>query len=117
MIRPALRDIEVYLCIEPVDFRKQINGLPLWVESAMSLDPLSQAVFAFTNRRRDRVKLLTWEGNGYVMWQKRLEVDRFHWPRADESVVTLTGQELNFLLDGLDLRFFRPHRALHYEVA
>ena len=117
MIRPALRDIEVYLCIEPVDFRKQINGLSLWVESAMSLDPLSQAVFAFTNRRRDRVKLLTWEGNGYVMWQKRLEVDRFHWPRADESVVTLTGQELNFLLDGLDLRFFRPHRALHYEVA
>ena len=50
MIRPALRDIEVYLCIEPVDFRKQINGLSLWVESAMSLDPLSQAVFAFTNR-------------------------------------------------------------------
>ena len=117
MIRPALRDIDVYLCIEPVDFRKQINGLAQWVESAMGLDPLSSAVFAFTNRRRDRVKLLTWETNGYVMWQKRLEVDRFHWPKTEETVITLSTQELNFLLDGLDLRFWRPHEALHYEVA
>ena len=116
MIRPPLRDIEVYLCLEPVDFRKQINGLALWVESAMSLNALSGAVFAFTNRRRDRVKLLVWEGNGYVMWQKRLEVDRFHWPAGEEAVVTLSGQELNWLLDGLDLRFMRPHRPLRYQI-
>lgn len=116
MIRPATTGIAVYVCIEPVDFRKQINGLALWVESAMSLDPLSRAVFAFTNRRRDRVKLLAWEDNGYVLWQKRLEVDRFQWPRANEAVLSLTGQELNFLLDGLDLRFWRPHEVLHYEV-
>ena len=62
----------MHVCIEPVDFRKQINGLVLWVESAMLLDPSSRTVFAFTNRRRDRVKLLVWEANGYVLWQKRL---------------------------------------------
>ena len=117
MIRPALRDIEVYLCVEPVDFRKQVNGLSMLVEAELSLDPLSSAVFAFTNRRRDRVKLLVWENNGFVMWFKRLERERFCWPRSEEPVVRLTGQELNWLLDGLDLRFWRPHGRLRYEVA
>ena len=117
MIRPALRDIEVYLCVAPVDFRKQVNGLSMLVESELALNPMSSAVFAFTNRRRDRVKLLVWERNGFVLWMKRLERGRFVWPRAQESVVTLSGQELNWLLDGLDLRFWRPHAALHYEVA
>ena len=116
MIRPALDGISVYLCVEPVDFRKQINGLSMMVESQLSMSPLSSAVFAFTNRRRDRVKLLVWERNGYVLWLKRLEQARFCWPKAETPVITLTGQELNWLLDGLDLRFSRPHAALHYEV-
>jgi transposase len=117
VIRPALRDIEVYLCVEPVDFRKQVNGLSMLVESELHLDPLSSAIFAFTNRRRDRVKLLVWETNGFVLWMKRLERERFCWPRSCEGVVALSGQELNWLLDGLDLRFWRPHAALRYEVA
>ena len=65
MIRPATDGIEVYLCVEPVDFRKQVNGLSMLVESTLHLNPLSSAVFAFTNRRRDRVKLLVWERNGW----------------------------------------------------
>ena len=71
-------------------------------------------LFAFTNRRRDRVKVLYWERNGFVLWQKRLERDRFHWPRGTEQTVTFTGQELNWLLDGFDLRQWRPHARLHY---
>jgi len=87
------------------------------VESTLHLNPLSSAVFAFTNRRRDRVKLLVWERNGYVLWFKRLEAERFRWPKVDAPVVSLSGQELNWLLDGLDLRFWRPHQRLHFEVA
>ena len=87
------------------------------VESTLHLNPLSSAVFAFTNRRRDRVKLLVWERNGYVLWFKRLEAERFRWPKEDAPVVSLSGQELNWLLDGLDLRFWRPHQRLHFEVA
>lgn len=117
MIRPALHDIEVVLCVTPVDFRKQVNGLSMLVESELSLNPLSGTVFAFTNRRRDRVKLLVWENNGFVLWLKRLERERFCWPESVEAVVRLSGQELNWLLDGLDLRFWRPHQRLHYEVA
>lgn len=100
------------------DFRKQVNGLSMLVESTLHLNPLSSAVFAFTNRRRDRVKLLVWERNGYVLWFKRLEAERFRWPKVDAPVVSLSGQELNWLLvDGLDLRFWRPHQRLHFEVA
>ncbi len=117
MIRPALRDIDVYLCVAPVDFRKQANGLAMLVESQLSLNPLSSAVFAFTNRRRDRVKLLVWETNGFVLWLKRLERERFCWPESVQPVISLSGQELNWLLDGLDLRFWRPHERLYYEVA
>ena len=49
-----------------------------------------------------------------MLWQKRLERDRFHWPRDDSLTVTLNGQELNWLLDGFDLRQWRPHARLNY---
>jgi transposase len=114
MMRPSNVLQSVYLCLEPVDFRLQINGLAARVQEDLALDVLSEHLFAFTNRRRDRVKVLYWERNGFVLWQKRLERDRFHWPRGTEQTVTLTGQELNWLLDGFDLRQWRPHARLHY---
>lgn len=114
MMRPSNALQSVYLCLEPVDFRLQINGLAARVQEDLALDALSEHLFAFTNRRRDRVKVLYWERNGFVLWQKRLERDRFHWPRGHEQTMTLTGQELNWLLDGFDLRQWRPHARLHY---
>jgi len=114
MMRPPNTLTTVYLCLEPVDFRLQINGLAARVQADLVLDPLSEHLFAFTNRRRDRVKVLYWERNGFVLWQKRLERDRFHWPRGAAQTITLSGQELNWLLDGFDLRHWRPHTRLHY---
>ncbi len=115
MIRPAVELTEVYICTEPVDFRKQINGLAALVQEELALDPFSAQLFAFTNRRRDRARILAWERNGFVLWMKRLERERFHWPRGDTAVVTLSGQELNWLLDGYDLSNWHPHARLHYE--
>jgi len=114
MMRPPNSLAAVYLCTEPVDFRLQINGLSLLVQETLRLDPLSEQLFAFTNRRRTRVKILYWERNGFVLWQKRLERDRFHWPRGRDATVTLSGQELNWLLDGFDLSRWRPHARLDY---
>ena len=65
-MRPSDDRVEVYVCTTPVDFRKQINGLAQWVESAMSLDPLSSAVFAFTNRRRDRVSVVRLDDRWWI---------------------------------------------------
>lgn len=108
-------EIPVYLHRAPVDFRKQINGLSLIVEGAMQLDPFSEALFVFRNRRGDQVKLLYWERNGFCLWQKRLERDRFVWPRdSSHGVITLSGFELNALLDGFDVWRHPPHQRLTY---
>jgi transposase len=115
MMRPSNDLAAVYVCIEPVDFRKQINGLAALVQEVLALDPFSEQLFVFTNRRRDRVKCLYWERSGFVLWMKRLERERFHWPQAHGATVTLSGQELNWLLDGFDLSRWRPHQRLHYD--
>ena len=114
-MRPSNELPVVYLCREAVDFRKGINGLATLVEELLDQDPFSEKLFVFCNRARDRVRILYWERNGFCLWQKRLEKHRFHWPRrAPASVVTLTGQQLNWLLDGLDVMRMRPHERLHY---
>lgn len=115
MIRPST-DLTVYLCHEPVDMRKQIDGLALLVQEAMELNPFDKALFVFGNRQRDKIKLLFWERNGFVVWYKRLERERFKWPTdLDCDAVTLTGQELNWLLDGYDLNAMKPHKALDFQ--
>lgn len=115
MIRPST-NLTVYLCREPVDMRKQIDGLALLVQEAMELNPFDKALFVFGNRQRDKVKLLFWERNGFVVWYKRLERERFKWPtHLDGDSVTLSGQELNWLLDGYDLKAMQPHKALDFQ--
>jgi transposase len=113
-MRPS-QTARVHLSRDPVDFRKAINGLSIIVAEEMDLDPFSAHVFGFCNRRRDQVKLLYWERNGFVLWQKRLEKDRFPWPRdEDEAILAVTGRELNWLLDGIDVFRLRPHKELSY---
>lgn len=104
----------MFLCVEPVDFRKQINGLATLVQDALSMNPFSAQLFVFTNRRRSQCRILYWERSGFVMWQKRLEKQRFAWPRRGDATVNLTGAELNLLLDGYDIWRMRPHQALRY---
>jgi transposase len=116
MMRPRNDVATVYVCVEPVDSRKQINGLSALVQDVLALDSFSEHLFVFRNRRRNRVKIPYWERSGSVPWMKRLERERFHWPRDEGATVTLTGQELNWLLDGFDLARWRPHTALHFDA-
>ena len=100
----------VYLHRDPVDFRKQINGLSLIVQNELALQPFEAALFCFVNRNRHQVKLLYWAHNGFCLWNKRLEKDRFPWPKHDtESVLTLSEQELAWLLSGINLFAIKPH--------
>jgi transposase len=114
MLRPD-RDIErVYLCRKPVDMRKQMDGLAAIAKEVLDLDPLSGTLCVFINRKRDKLKILLWEKNGFVIWYKRLERHKFHWPhRFDTDSVTLTGEQLNWLLDGYDVWRMKPHDALN----
>ena len=113
MLRPSNDLLEVYLCMEPIDFRKRIPGLSVWIESELGRNPFSEHLYVFCNRRRDKVKMLYWERNGFCLWEKRLEKDRFYWPKRDrEQILMLTGQQLNWLLDGIDIGRLKPHEAL-----
>ena len=115
MIRP-LDEVQVYLYRDVVDMRKSINGLSILVEEVLKLDLFAPHVFAFCNRKRDKVKILYWERSGFVLWYKRLERDRFPWPRREDETqtLTLTGKELNWLLDGIDFFRLKPHENLSY---
>jgi transposase len=116
MIRPRDDLQHVYLGREPVDMRKSINGLAIEVEAVLELNPFDPHLFVFCNRQRDKIKILYFEGNGFVMWYKRLEKQRFHWPsEGSADVVSLTGRELNWLLDGYDLSQLRPHKKLQFD--
>jgi transposase len=106
-------DLKVFVHREAIDFRKSINGLSVLVEQSMKLDPFARAVYAFTNRRRDRVKLLLYERSGFWLLMKRLEADRFAWPRTGERV-ELSVEQLHWLLDGIDLAAIRKHPERRY---
>ena len=117
MLRPDRSIERVYLHRAPIEMRKQIDGLSLLARDVMQLDPLAGALFAFINARRNKLKLLLWERNGFIVWYKRLERHRFHWPRhADEAVLTLSVEQLNWLLDGYDVWRMQAHEVLHYSV-
>lgn len=113
MLRPS-HTAQVYLYAEPVDMRKSIDGLSLLVEQEMASSPMDNALFVFCNRGRDKIKLLCWEKNGFIVWYKRLEKQRFRWPKAGEAL-SLTGQELNWLLDGFDIFNNQPHSRLFFD--
>lgn len=110
------QNITVYLYRERIDFRKQINGISLIVQETMALDPFCEALFVFTNRSRDRIKILYWQRNGFCLWMKRLEKDKFCWPLTpdNETTITLSSQQLNWLIEGFDIWKQPPHPERHY---
>lgn len=115
MLRPNA-DAQVYLYSGVVDMRKSIDGLAMLVEQSMALNSMDSKLFVFCNRHRDKIKLLYWERNGFVLWYKRLEQQRFKWLKHREAdSISISGYELNLLLDGLDIFNNKPHEALFYQ--
>jgi transposase len=107
----------VHLHRGTIDFRKSINGLAGVVEHELGLSAFANAVFVFANRRRDRIKILGWDVNGFWLLHKRLESERFVWPRAQQEVIELTVQQLHWLLQGMDIQAMQTHRALSFKHA
>jgi transposase len=105
---------QVYLAVGFTDMRKHINTLSIIVQEAMGLDPFSGSMFVFCNRRRCTIKVLYWDRNGFCLWQKRLEKERFRWPETTEEVLRISPRELRWLLDGLELVQGKAHSKLQY---
>jgi transposase len=81
------------------------------------LSPFASALYVFTNRARNKVKALYWHRNGFCLWQKRLERDKFAWPQGQiEATKTISLQEFGWLLEGFDLWKNIPHKTLRFEA-
>ncbi|TDY16816.1 IS66 Orf2 like protein [Paraburkholderia sp. BL6665CI2N2] len=106
--------LKVYLHRDPVDFRYGMNSLSILVEQSMRLNPMDSSLYIFGNRRRDRIKILGWDGSGFWLMIKRLEANRFIWPERKTEVVTLTTDLLHALLDGDDITAIRRHPKQEY---
>ena len=101
----GLEGVKIYLAREPTDLRKSIDGLSILVGQALGQDPFSAQLFVFINRRRDKLKALRWDQNGFVLYYKRLERGRFPWPviGAEQRTLVVEPRQLQWLLSGLSI--------------
>lgn len=102
----------VFVAVGNTDMRKSINGLSILVDQAMDLNPFSGDLFVFCNRLRSIIKILYWDHNGFCLWHKRLEKERFKWPQSVDEVVSIDQRQLQWLLSGLDIA--DAHQQLYY---
>lgn len=98
--------LKVYLAVEAVDCRKSFNGLYGLALNELKEDPLSGSLFVFSNRARNRLKILYFDGTGLWVFAKRLEKGTFSWPKGVDSKnkLSLQPEALNLLLSGIDMK-------------
>ena len=116
LMHPGHRIGAVYLYRQAIDLRKSIRGLSALVEQKLGMNPFGDALYLFINRQRDNFQALYWHRNGFCLWYKRLEAERFAWPALDAAQTTcsLMVKELEWLLEGFDLWAAKPHKTLNY---
>lgn len=108
---PSLRTLDglqttrIWLAVEATDMRCGFDRLAERVSAVISQDPLGGHLFVFASRRHERLKILTWDRDGYVLWYKRLEAGVFKLPRVEQGArsVELRASELAMMLDGIDM--------------
>ena len=98
--------VRIFVAVQPVDMRKQFNGLWTAAQEQLQEDPKSGAVFAFINKDRTRLKLLYWDGTGVWVLAKRLERGRFSWPAPgrNQAKLALAPEALALLIGGIELK-------------
>jgi transposase len=104
--------VRIYVRSGGTDMRKQINGLSALVQEDFPVPALSGDLFVFCNKRRNRLKILYWQKNGFCLWLKRLEKHKFPWPKDGDTVLDISQEQLAQLLDGID--FWHAHSRLEY---
>ena len=102
----------VFIKCGRTDLRMGIDGLAALVQQEMKLDPFSNSLFLFCGTRRDRIKALYWEGNGFVLLYKRLESGCFQWPWKESEAKALTPQQYRWLMEGLSVDQPKAHRPV-----
>jgi transposase len=105
--------VRIYLCSQPADMRRAFDGLAAMTQQVIGQNPLSGHLFVFVNRRRDRLKILFWDRDGYALWAKRLERGTFRFPEPKGNSLEVTPSELAAILGGIDLNTARRQTPVH----
>jgi len=92
---------QIYIACGYTDMRRSIDGLAAMVQKVFKLDPYGRSLFLFCGKRSDRIKALYYEGDGFILFYKRLEQGRFQWPRKESEARQITRRQLRWLLEGL----------------
>ena len=102
---PASVRVYLYLCLNPCDMRRSFDGLHALVTDHLQLDAFAGHLYVFSNRRKDRLKILYWDRDGFAIWAKRLEAGQYVIPSGESGSrrIEVTIQELGALLSGIDL--------------
>lgn len=108
---------KIYIATGYTDMRKSIDGLAGVVQQNFELNPFQNRLFLFCGRKRDRMKALYWEGDGFVLLYKRLENGHFQWPKDTEAVKAITPQEFRWLLEVLSLRQPKAVKKVNVQTA
>ena len=95
--------LKIFVTTEPMDMRKSFDGMAGIVSNTLKKDTYSGHIFAFFNKRGDKIKLFYWDRNGYCCWYKRLERGVFRLPKVEDKSFNVTPSELALLLEGIDL--------------
>lgn len=103
---------KVYIACGYTDIRKGIDGLATLVQQQFELDPFTNTLFLFCGRRKDRIKGLYWEGDGFLLLYKRLEESRFRWPKTPAEVLQITPQQYRWLMEGLSIEQPKAHKEI-----
>ena len=106
--------VRVYLVLGVTDIMKSVNGLSLLISESFDLDPFSGQLFVFCNKRRNILKILYYDQNGFCLWYKRLEKAVFRWPRERGEIVEIGSRELWWLLSGMEINQPLAHRVEKY---
>lgn len=104
----------IYLKLGDTDMRKGIRTLALVVERDEVGELFSGSLFLFSNRKKTQVKLLYWDENGFALWQKQLEKEKFKWPKGKGKVWEIEAKSLRWLLAGLNIE--QAHQRLSYRT-
>lgn len=106
-------DKAVLLAHHYVDMRKSINGLAGILQGEYGIDPFNGDSFLFCNRQKDKVKIIQWDSEGFILTYKRMERGKFHWPSLDEAgtLTTIKRSDLKRLMKGLVMEQFVPRRS------
>lgn len=102
MLRESTCFRKIYIACGRTDLRKGIDGLAAMIRQEFNLDPFEPNIlFLFCGTKKDRIKGLVWEGDGFVLLYKRVNAGNFQWPRTTEEVASITPEQFHRLLDGL----------------